>query len=134
MLFTLIDDRDSWLKFFEYFDLEQKIKDATHIEIERLVNMLANKFYSVSKYALTSELYEYGNTGYNIRFTIDDVECEVYIYADGSEVVDDAFAEYFAPGDTDCVTTVGMTVSLTFYDAETNDTLLDLEEIKSKNK
>lgn len=134
MLFTLIDDRDAWLKFFEYFDLEQKITSATHIEIERLANMLANKFYNVSTFALTSELYEYGNAGYNIRFTIDDVECEVYIYADGSEVVDDAFAEYFAPGDTDCVTTVGMTISLTFYDAETNNTLLDLGEIKSKNK
>lgn len=134
MLFTLIDDRDSWMKFFEYFDLEQKIKDVTRIEIERLANMFANKFYNVSKYALTSELYEYGSAGYNIRFTIDDVECEVYIYADGSEVVDDAFAEYFAPGDTDCATTVGMTISLTFYDAETNDTLLDLGEIKSKNK
>ena len=131
MLFTLIDDRDAWLKFFEYFDLEQKIKDATHIEIERLANMLAN---NVSIFTLTSELYEYGNAGYNIRFTIDDVECEVYIYADGSEAVDDAFAEYFAPGDTDCVMTVGMTISLTFYDAETNSTLLDLGEIKSKNK
>lgn len=134
MLFTLIDDRDSWMKFFEYFDLVQKIEDATHTNIERLANALSIKFYNVSKHALMSELYEYGNAGYNIRFVIDNVECEAYIHADGSEVVDDAFAEYFAPGDTDCVTTVGMTISLTFYDAETNDTLLDLGEIKSKNK
>lgn len=134
MLFTLIDDRDAWMKFFEYFDLVQKIEDATHTNIERLANALSIKFYNVSKHALTSELYEYGNAGYNIRFTIDSVECEAYIYADGSEVVDDVFVEYFAPGDTDCVTTVGMTISLTFYDAETNDVLLELGEIKSKNK
>lgn len=122
------------MKFFEYFDLVQKIEDATHTNIERLANALSIKFYNVSKYALTSELYEYGNAGYNIRFVIDSVECEAYVYADGSEAVDDALAEYFAPGDTDCITTVGMTISLAFYDAETNDTLLELGEIKSKNK
>lgn len=47
MLFTLIDDRDAWMKFFEYFDLEQKIEDATHTNIERLANALSIKFYDI---------------------------------------------------------------------------------------
>lgn len=68
MLFTLIDDRDAWMKFFEYFDLVQKIEDTTHTNIERLANALSIKFYNVSKHALMSELYEYGNAGYNIIF------------------------------------------------------------------
>lgn len=135
MLFTLIDDRDSWMKFFEYFDLEQKIKDATRVEIERLANMLATEFYDVSNHGLSYELYEEGNTGYTVRVTIDSVICEARFYATGSEEIDDDFVEYFMPMDnTECLDRVGMSVWLTFYDEKTNDTLLELGEMQSKNK
>ena len=135
MLFTLIDDRDSWMKFFEYFDLEQKIKDAAHIEIERLADALATEFYDVSNHGLSYELYGEGNTGYTVRVTIDDIICEARFYATGSEEIDDDFIEYFMSIDnTECLDRVGMSVWLTFYDEETNDTLLDLGEIQSKNK
>lgn len=135
MLFTLIGDRDSWMKFFEYFDLEQKITNATHIEIERLADALATEFYDVSNHGLSYELYEQGNTGYTVRVTIDNVICEARFYATGSEEVDDSFVEYFIPiNNTECLDRVGMSIWLTFYDEETNDTLLELEEMQSKNK
>ena len=63
MLFTLIDNRDTWMKFFEYFDLEQKIKDATCLDIERLADALATEFYDVSNHGLSCELYEEGDAG-----------------------------------------------------------------------
>lgn len=135
MLFTLIDDRDSWMKFFEYFDLEQKITDATHIETERLADKLATEFYDVSNHGLSCELYEEGNAGYTVRVTIDGIICEARFYATGSEEIDDDFIAYFMPIDnTECLDRVGMSVWLTFYDEETNDTLLELGEMQSKNK
>ena len=135
MLFTLIDDRDSWMKFFEYFDLEQKITSATRIEIERLADALATEFYDVSNHGLSCELYEEGDVGRGIQFTIDDIICEARFYATGSEELDDDFVEYFMPIDnTECLDRVGMSVWLTFYDEETNDTLLELGEMQSKNK
>lgn len=79
MLFTLIDDRDAWMKFFEYFDLEQKIKDATCLDIERLANALATEFYDVSNHGLSCELYEEGDAGRGIQFTIDDIICDAVL-------------------------------------------------------
>ena len=103
MLFTLIDDRDSWMKFFEYFDLEQKIKDVTHIEIERLADALATEFYDVSNHGLSYELYEQGDAGCAVRVTIEGVICEARFYATGSEEIDDDFIAYFMPIDnTEC--------------------------------
>ena len=135
MLFTLIDDRDAWMKFFEYFDLEQKITNATHIEIERLADALATEFYDMSNHALSYELYEEGDTGRTVRVTIDNVICEARFYATGSEEIDDVFVEYFIPiNNTECLDRVGMSVWLTFYNEETNDVLLELGEMQSKNK
>lgn len=135
MLFTLIDDRDAWMKFFEYFDLEQKIKDATCLDIERLADALATEFYDVSNHGLSYELYEQGNTGYTVRVVIDGVACEARFYATGSEEIDDDFIVYFMPIDnTECLDRVGMSVWLKFIDSETDKVLLDLCEIKSKNK
>ena len=135
MLFTLIDDRDAWLKFFEYFDLVQKIKDATHTNIERLANALSIKFYDVSNHGLSCELYEEGDAGRSVQFTIDDIICEARFYATGSEELDDIFVEYFIPiNNTECLDRVGMSVWLKFIDSETDNVLLDLGEIKSKNK
>lgn len=135
MLFTLIDDRDAWMKFFEYFDLEQKIEDATHTNIERLANALSIKFYDISNHGLSCELYEEGDTGCGVQFTIDDIVCEARFYAAGSEELDDSFVEYFIPiNNTECLDRVGMSVWLKFIDAETDKVLLDLGEIKSKNK
>lgn len=135
MLFTLIDDRDAWMKFFEYFDLEQKIKDATCLDIERLADALATEFYDVSNHGLSCELYEEGDTGYTVRVTVTGVICEARFYATGSEEIDDGFVEYFMPMDnTECLDRVGMSVWLKFIDAETDKVLLDLGEIKSKNK
>lgn len=135
MLFTLIDDRDAWMKFFEYFDLEQKIKDVTHTNIERLADALATEFYDVSNHGLSYELYEQGDTGCAVRVTIDGVICEARFYATGSEEIDDDFIAYFMSIDnTECLDRVGMSVWLTFYDEETNDTLLELGEMQSKNK
>lgn len=91
MLFTLIDDRDAWMKFFEYFDLVQKIEDATHTNIERLANALSIKFYDISNHRLSCELYEEGNAGGGVQFTIDDIICEARFYATGSEELDDSF-------------------------------------------
>lgn len=135
MLFTLIDDRDAWMKFFEYFDLVQKIEDATHTNIERLANALSIKFYDISNHGLSCELYEEGDVGGGVQFTIDDIICEARFYATGSEELDDSFVEYFIPiNNTECLDRVGMSVWLTFYDEETNDVLLELEEMQSKNK
>lgn len=72
MLFTLIGDRDAWMKFFEYFDLVQKIEDATHTNIERLANALSIKFYDISNHGLSCELYEEGDAGYSVQFTINE--------------------------------------------------------------
>ena len=47
MLFTLIDDRDAWMKFFEYFDLVDQIEDATYLTVERLADELAKQFYDI---------------------------------------------------------------------------------------
>ena len=135
MLFTLIDDRDAWMKFFEYFDLEQKIKDATCLDIERLADALATEFYDVSNHGLSYELYEEGDAGRGVQFTIDDIICEARFYATGSEEIDDSFVEYFIPiNNTECLDRVGMSVWLKFIDSETDKVLLDLGEIKSKNK
>lgn len=135
MLFTLIDDRDTWMKFFEYFDLEQKIKDAACLDIERLANALATEFYDVSNHGLSCELYEEGDAGRGIQFTIDDIVCEARFYATGSEELDDSFVEYFIPiNNTECLDRVGMSVWLKFIDSKTDKVLLDLGEIKSKNK
>lgn len=135
MLFTLIDDRDSWMKFFEYFDLEQKIKDATRLDIERLADALATEFYDVSNHGLLCELYEEGDTGCTVHVTIDNVICEARFYTTGSEELDDSFVEYFIPiNNAECLDRVGMSVWLKFIDAETDKVLLDLGEIKSKNK
>lgn len=135
MLFTLIDDRDAWMKFFEYFDLEQKIKDATCLDIERLADALAAEFYDVSNHGLSCELYEEGDTGYTVRVTVTGVICEARFYATGSEELDDSFVEYFIPiNNTECLDRVGMSVWLKFIDSETDKVLLDLGEIKSKNK
>lgn len=135
MLFTLIDERDAWMKFFEYFDLVQKIKDATCLDIERLADALATEFYDVSNHGLSCELYEEGDTGCTVRVTIDNVICEARFYATGSEELDDVFVEHFIPiNNTECLDRVGMSVWLTFYDEETNDVLLELEEMQSKNK
>lgn len=97
MLFTLIDDRDAWMKFFEYFDLVQKIEDATHTNIERLANALSIKFYNISNRGLSCELYEEGDAGGGVQFTIDGIICEARFYATGSEELDDSFVEYFIP-------------------------------------
>lgn len=135
MLFTLIDDRDAWMKFFEYFDLVQKIEDTTHTNIEKLANALSIKFYDISNHGLSCELYEEGDTGCAVRVTIDNVICEARFYATGSEEIDDVFVEYFIPiNNTECLDRVGMSVWLKFIDAETDKVLLDLGEIKSKNK
>ena len=135
MLFTLIDDRDARMKFFEYFDLVQKIEDATHTNIERLADALATEFYDVSNHGLSCELYEEGDTGCAVRVTIDNVICEARFYVTGSEEIDDVFVEYFILiNNTECLDRVGMSVWLTFYDEETNDVLLELEEMQSKNK
>lgn len=134
MLFTLIDDRDAWMKFFEYFDLVQKIEDATCLDIERLADALARRLDINRTNYLVEELHEYGEANYLFQVTIDDISCNGEIYCDGSEVVDDAFIEYFSPGDTEFCASVGMTISLTFVNAETDKVLLDLKEIKSKNK
>lgn len=135
MLFTLIGDRDAWLKFFEYFDLVQKIEDATHTNIERLANALSIKFYDISNHGLSCELYEEGDAGGGVQFTIDDIICEARFYATGSEELDDSFVEYFIPiNNTECLDRVGMSVWLKFIDSETGKVLFDLGEIKSKNK
>lgn len=117
MLFTLIDDRDAWLKFFEYFDLEQKIEDATCLDIERLADALARRLDINRTNYLVEELHEYGEANYLFQVTIDDISCNGEIYCDDSEVVDDAFIEYFSPGDTEFCASVGMTISLTFVNA-----------------
>ena len=135
MLFTLIDDRDAWMKFFEYFDLVQKIEDATHTNIERLANALSIKFYDISNHALSCELYEEGDVGRSVQFTIDGIMCEARFYATGREELDDSFVEYFIPiNNTECLDRVGMSVWLKFIDSETDRVLLNLGEIKSKNK
>lgn len=123
------------MKFFEYFDLEQKIKDATRLDIERLADALATEFYDVSNHGLLCELYEEGDTGCTVHVTIDNVICEARFYTTGSEELDDSFVEYFIPiNNTECLDRVGMSVWLKFIDAETDKVLLDLGEIKSKNK
>ena len=135
MIFTLIDDRDAWMKFFEYFDLVDQIEDATYLTVERLANALSIKFYDISNHGLSCELYEEGDAGRGIQFTIDDIVCEARFYATGSEELDDSFVEYFTPiNNTECLDRVGMSVRLKFIDSETDKVLLDLGEIKSKNK
>ena len=135
MLFTLIDDRDAWMKFFEYFDLADQIEDATYLTVERLADELAKQFYDISNHGLSCELYEEGDAGRGVQFTIDDIICEARFYATGSEGLDDSFVEYFTPiNNTECLDRVGMSVWLKFIDAETDKVLLDLGEIKSKNK
>ena len=135
MLFTLIDDRDAWMKFFEYFDLVDQIEDATYLPAERLADELAKQFYDISNHGLSCELYEEGDAGRGIQFTIDDIVCEARFYATSSEELDDSFVEYFIPiNNTECLDCVGMSVWLKFIDAETDRVLLDLGEIKSKNK
>ena len=135
MLFTLIDDRDSWLKFFEYFDLVDQIEDATYLTVERLADELAKQCYDISNHGLSCELYEEGDVGRGVQFTIDDIICEARFYATGSEELDDVFVEYFIPiNNTECLDRVGMSVWLKFIDSETDKVLLDLGEIKSKNK
>lgn len=135
MLFTLIDDRDAWMKFFEYFDLVDQIEDATYLTVERLADELAKQFYDISNHGLSCELYEEGDVGCSVQFTIDDIVCEARFYATGSEELDDSFVEYFIPiNNTECLDRVGMSVWLKFIDSETDRVLLDLGEIKSKNK
>lgn len=134
MIFTVIDSEEAWLKFFEYFDLADQIEDATYLTIDRLANALARRLDANRTGHLVEELHEYGDANYLFQLTLDDIICNGEIYCDGSEVVDDSFIEYFSPGDTEFLASVGMTISLTFVDAETDKVLLDLKEIKSKNK
>jgi len=134
MIFTVIDSEEAWVKFFEYFDLVDQIEDATYLTIDRLASALARRLDINRTNYLVEELHEYGEANYLFQVTIDDIICNGEIYCDGSDVVDDAFIEYFSPGDTEFCASVGMTISLTFVNAETDKVLLDLKEIKSKNK
>ena len=84
---------------------------------------------------MSCELYEEGDAGCTVRVTVEGVICEARFYATGSEEIDDDFVEYFMSIDnTECLDRVGMSIWLTFYDEETNDTLLELGEMQSKNK